>query len=79
MSATELIEKVKSLPASEQMVFAEWFHQWETQGNGGGPKLTPRPFQMPDYAGRLQRLFPNDPIPGDPQRFWDELRAERIP
>jgi hypothetical protein len=76
MSATDLIEKVKSLPAREQMLFTEWFRQWKSRDNGGDSK--PAIFQMPDYEGRLKQLFPNGPIDGDPQQFWDELRADRF-
>ena len=74
MGATEVIEQAKALPASEQILFAEWFHRWEARGNGGSRK--PSPFQLPDYAGRLRQLLPDGPIEGDPQQFWAELRSD---
>ena len=77
MSATELIEKVKALPPAEQATFVSLFHSWEAASNG--PVSPPKKsVQMPDYAGRLKRLFPDGPIKGDPQAFWDELRADGI-
>ena len=78
MSATELLEKIKGLPPSEQSAFAALFHRWEASGNGDASLVTKNPVQMPDYAARLKKLFPNGPIQGDPQAFWDELRTERI-
>ena len=78
MSATELLEKIKSLPPFEQAAFAALFHRWEASGHRDGSRLAKTPVQMPDYAARLKKLFPNGPIQGDPQTFWDELRTERL-
>jgi hypothetical protein len=78
MSATELLEKIKALPPSEQAAFAGLFQSWKAGGNGAAPTAPQRPVQLPDYAARLRRLFPDGPISGDPQAFWDELRAERF-
>lgn len=78
MSATELFEKIKSLPPFEQATFAALFHHWEAGGHLNAAPDAEEPVQMPDYADRLKRLFPNGPIQGDPQAFWDELRSERF-
>ena len=78
MSATELLEQIKSLPPAEQAAFAELFHQYEKNGNGSLSQAPKKPGEMPDYAARLKQLFPGGPIQGDPQSFWDDLRAERF-
>ena len=78
MSATELLEKIKTLSPAEQAVFAGLFQSWKAGGNGAATRAPQRPTQLPDYAARLQRLFPDGPISGDPQAFWDELRVERF-
>jgi hypothetical protein len=78
VSATELLEKIKSLPPFEQAAFAALFHRWEASANRDASLLAKTPIQMPDYAARLKKLFPDGPIQGDPQTFWDELRMERL-
>jgi len=77
MKATELLDQVKSLPSSEWMVFIDLVHQWESQIEIGTTETKPL-LEKPDYAGRLKALFPNGPIQGDPQLFWDDLRGERF-
>lgn len=59
MSATELIEKVKALPAAEQEAFARLFRQLAKRGvpvvrNAGNqaPKTT-----RPDFGARLKRIY----------------------
>lgn len=32
--------------------------------------------RLPDFAARLKKNFPNGPIKGDPQEFWDYARGE---
>ena len=78
MSATELLEKIKSLPPFEQAAFAALFHRWEASGHCDASLVAKTPVHMPDYAARLKKLFPNGPIQDDPQTFWDELRTERF-
>ena len=78
MSATELLEKIQSLPPSEQTAFAALFHRWEARSKDYASLTAKKPLLLPDYAARLKQLFPDSPIQGDPQRFWDELRAERF-
>lgn len=77
MSATELLEKFKGLPPSEQSAFAALFRRWEESGKGDPSLGAEKPVQMPDYAARLKKLFPNGPVQGDPQAFWNGLRTER--
>ena len=77
MRAAELINQVKSLPSSEWMVFIDLVRQWECQIQSGIASVKPLQ-EKPDYAGRLKALFPNGPIEGDPQLFWDNLRGERF-
>ena len=78
MSATELFEKIKALPPSEQATFAGLLQGWKPSGIGTTPSVPKQPVPLPDYAARLQAMFPDGPINGDPQAFWDELRAERF-
>jgi hypothetical protein len=59
MSATELIEKLKSLPTREQEVFARLFHELETPtvstgGNGNGASVSGN---WPDFGARLKRIY----------------------
>ena len=79
MTATKLLEKIKVLPPPEQAAFASLFHHWaEGSKDGGLVNKMKKQVQIPDYAARLRKLFPDGPIPGDSQAFWDELRAGRF-
>jgi hypothetical protein len=60
MSATELIEQLKALPAGEREVFARLFHELETptvplDGNGNGASAS----DWPDFGARLKRIYGN--------------------
>jgi hypothetical protein len=80
-SAAELFEQVKHLPAEEKETFVKLFQQWEEKGHENTespPQPTAGPVQIPDYAARLTALFPDGGLTGDPQEFWDYVRAERF-
>ena len=55
MSAAQLLEQVKSLPSEERAAFVREFRQWEIRENG--PSKPSQSFVMPDYAGRLRKIF----------------------
>lgn len=59
MSATELIEQLKALPAREREAFARLFHELETPtvpatGNG-----VPGSGNWPDFGARLKGIYGN--------------------
>jgi hypothetical protein len=61
MSATELIEQLKALPAKEREAFARLFHKLETPvvpggGNGNGASAS-GPGKWPDFRARLKRIY----------------------
>jgi hypothetical protein len=62
MSATEILRQIKALPESEQAAFAELFHQWEAQGNGGSGRPLSRP-ACPDFSARRSRIFGGAVLP----------------
>ena len=61
MSATELIEQLKALPAREREAFARLFHEFERPtvpvgGNGDGAP-TSGSGKWPDFVARLKRIY----------------------
>lgn len=80
MSATEVLAKVKALPANERAVFARLFHDWlnatksENQGQTG---RNGQPVQWPDFVERLRKNFPGG-IPEGPSasQLIDEGRGD---
>jgi len=61
MSATELIEQLKALPATEREAFARLFQELErpaiaTGGNGHEPSATGN---WADFGARLKRIYGN--------------------
>ncbi|MBI4027339.1 MAG: type II toxin-antitoxin system prevent-host-death family antitoxin [Verrucomicrobia bacterium] len=42
------------------------------------PLPKPHPMRWPDFMARLKKNFPDGPIKGDSQAFWDEMRKERF-
>ncbi|MGA2436749.1 MAG: hypothetical protein ABSG25_15850 [Bryobacteraceae bacterium] len=63
MSATELIEQLKALPARERKAFARLFHELETPhvpaaGKGNGAPASGSG-NWPDFGARLKRIYGN--------------------
>jgi hypothetical protein len=59
MSAIELIEQLKALPAHEQADFAQLFRQMQEQSPGtprGSGQNATSP-QWPDFTSRLRRIW----------------------
>ena len=73
MSATELLEKVKALPPTEQAAFAHLFHALQANPV---PVATPKPQRWPDFAERLNRIY-GDKVTSDSQSLVDEGRGDR--
>lgn len=68
MSATELIEKVKALPAREREAFARLFRRLQKRSvpavrNGNGVS---RPANWPEFGARLKRIY-GDKVATDSQ------------
>jgi hypothetical protein len=59
MSATELIEQLKALPAHEQADFAQLFRRMQEQSPGasGGSGQDVTSGQWPDFTSRLRRIY----------------------
>lgn len=60
MSATELIEQLKALPATERETFVRLLHQLETSNvpaadNGNSTSTD----NWPDFGARLKRIYGN--------------------
>lgn len=77
MTATELIEQVKTLSATEKRVFTELFR--ELEGNQEEAPASPLPpkVEWPDFMARLKKIWPNG-TPGKPaSELVDEGRGPR--
>jgi hypothetical protein len=61
MSATELIEQLKSLSAKEREAFARLFRELEKPAGpgAGNGKGAPGPGNWPDFGARLKRIYGN--------------------
>ncbi len=59
MSAIELIEQLKALPAREQADLAELFRQMQEQSRGaqGGSRQSAASREWPDFMSRLRRIY----------------------
>jgi hypothetical protein len=67
MSATELLDQMKALPANEQAAFARLFHQWEMKGNGSAIQtadaVAASTVQWPDLETRRRRILGRRVLP----------------
>lgn len=72
--AAEVFEQVKALTADERSQLATLMRELNSL-ESSEPNSS---FKIPDYAARLEKMFPNGPVIEDPQTFWDEARSERI-
>ena len=74
MSATDILEQLKTLPAGEQAVFDKLLRQW--QSAHASPNPPPRARQWPDFLTRLRNIYGNKTT-GDSQSLISELRGDR--
>jgi hypothetical protein len=63
VSATELLEKVKALPARERRKFFEGVHRLEENLPVAGAANGKKPVRWPDAAARRQRIFGDKVLP----------------
>ncbi|MBM3839314.1 MAG: hypothetical protein FJ398_15370 [Verrucomicrobia bacterium] len=61
MSANELLEKVKSLPARERRKFLAGVHELEESLQGS--RWRKKPVRWPDAAARRRRIFGDKVLP----------------
>lgn len=77
MTATELLDQLKSLPDREKSAFTELFHEWEIRSNGTKERRAPAKGEWPDFMARMKEDFP-DGLPGKPlSEIVDEGRGPR--
>jgi hypothetical protein len=74
MSATDILEQLKTLPPAEQAAFDKLFRQW--QSAPVSPKSAPRACQWPDFLTRLRNIY-GGKTTGDSQSLISELRGDR--
>jgi hypothetical protein len=72
MSAIDILNVLKTLPANEQAAFGRLFRQW--QSTPPGPKQTTG--KWPDFRDRLRGIY-GDKVTGDSQSLINELRGDR--
>jgi hypothetical protein len=63
MSANELLEKVKVLPARERRKFFEGVHQLEESLAAPAPARGKKRVRWPDAAARRRKIFGNKVLP----------------
>ena len=63
MSAVEVLEQVKALPASERRKFFAEVHALETALEAQPATGRKRPIRWPDAAARRHRIFGNKVLP----------------
>ena len=75
MSANELLEKVKHLPARERRKFFGGLHQFEDELARATPRTRRRSIRWPDAAARRRKIFGDQVLPNlvllarDEERF----------
>jgi hypothetical protein len=74
MSATEILEQLKTLPPAEQAAFDQLLRQW--QSAPASPKPATRARQWPDFLTRLRNIY-GSKTTGDSQSLISELRGDR--
>ncbi len=74
MSATDILEQLKSLSPAEQAAFDRLLHQWQTPSASPKPAASAR--QWPDFLTRLRNIY-GDKTAGDSQSLISELRGNR--
>jgi len=63
MSAIEVLEQVKALPARERRKFFECVHELETTIDSQPVGQRKRPVRWPDAAARRRRIFGDKVLP----------------
>jgi hypothetical protein len=63
MSANEILEQVKALPARERRKFFDCIHELETEVEPQPSARRKRRVQWPDAAGRRRRIFGDKVLP----------------
>ncbi len=74
MSATDILEQLKTLPPAEQVAFDRLLRQW--QSKPAMPKPSASASRWPDFFSRLRNIYGNK-ITGDSQSLISELRGDR--
>jgi hypothetical protein len=74
MSATDILNELKNLPAGEQAAFDRLFRQWQSASTFARPLQ--KAGMWPDFLTRLRRIYGNK-ITGDSQSLISELRGDR--
>ena len=57
MSATDILEQLKTLPPAEQAAFDRLLRQWQSAPASAKPAARPRPW--PDFLTRLRNIYGN--------------------
>jgi hypothetical protein len=74
MSATDILNQLKTLPPNEQAAFERLFRQWRSVPSPAKPSAQTRVW--PDFLTRLRNIYGNK-ITSDSQSLISELRGDR--
>ena len=74
MSATDILNELKTLPPGEQAAFDRLFRQWQTASASSKP--SPKNRAWPDFLTRLRNIY-GSKTTGDSQSLISELRGDR--
>lgn len=74
MSATDILEQLKTLPPAEQAAFERLLHQWRSVPKPVKSSASVR--EWPDFLTRLRGIYGNK-ITSDSQNLISELRGDR--
>ena len=74
MSATDILNELKTLPPGEQAAFDRLFRQW--QAASASAKSSQKAAAWPDFLSRLRDIY-GAKITGDSQDLISELRGDR--
>lgn len=72
MSATDILNELKTLPPGEQAAFEKLFHQWRS----ASARPSKDTGNWLDFLVRLRRIYGNKAT-GDSQSIISELRGDR--
>ena len=74
MSATDILNELKTLPPGEQAAFDRLFRQWQSATASARPAQ--KNSAWPDFLVRLRNIYGNKTT-GDSQSLISELRGDR--
>jgi hypothetical protein len=74
MSATDILNQLKTLSPNEQAAFERLFRQWQSVHSPVKPATQTR--SWPDFITRLRNIYGNK-ITSDSQSLINELRGDR--